>query len=231
MAATDTPLARTVMDRLLATYTAAADPAVAGPMRAYMRNAFPFLGLRSQQRRDLSRRVLTGLPRPTEADLRAIALACWELPEREYQYFAVDWLVAHPSACGPGFLSTAEILITTKSWWDTVDALASNVVGTIVARHPAAVATMDRWLTDENLWLIRTALLHQLRYKRDTDQERLFRYCAARADHPDFFIRKAIGWALREYAKTEPQAVHGFVASTPTLAPLSVREAVKNLVD
>lgn len=229
MAASDTPLARTILDRLLATFPGAADPAVAAPMRAYMREAFPFLGLRSTQRRELSRRILAGLPRPTEADLRAISLACWELPEREYQYFAVDWLVAHPSACGPTFLGTAEILITTKAWWDTVDALASHVVGTIVARHPVAVATMDRWLADENLWLTRTAILHQLRSKRDTDAERLFRYCAARAGHPDFFIRKAIGWALREYAKTDPAAVQSFVERTTELSPLSVREAVKNL--
>jgi 3-methyladenine DNA glycosylase AlkD len=229
MAASDTPLARTVLDRLLAFYGAAADPEAAAPMRAYMGDAFPFLGLASPRRRELAKRVVAGLPRPTEADLRGIALACWELPEREYQYFAVELLVAHPSACGPGFLPTAELLITTRAWWDTVDALASRVVGTIVARHPAAVATMERWLVDGDLWLARTAILHQLHYQRETDAQRLFRYCTLQAEHPDFFVRKAIGWALRQYAKTDPDAVRDFVRRTEQLSPLSVREALKNL--
>jgi 3-methyladenine DNA glycosylase AlkD len=229
MAASDTPLARTVLDRLLAIYGSAADPQAADPMRAYMRGAFPFLGLPSPKRRELAKRVLNGLPRPTEADLRGVALACWELPEREYQYFAVDLLVAHPSACGPAFLPTAELLITTRTWWDTVDPLASRVVGTIVARHPTAVATMDRWIVDGDLWLARTALLHQLHHKRDTDTERLFRYCTLQAEHPDFFIRKAIGWALRQYARTDADAVRDFVKQNPQLSPLSVREALKNL--
>jgi 3-methyladenine DNA glycosylase AlkD len=229
MADIDTPLARIVLDRLIATYTTAADPAAAAPMRAYMRDAFPFLGIKTQRRRELSRRVLAGLSRPAEDDLRVVGLACWELPEREYQYFAVDWLARNAKACGPRFLTTAETLITTKSWWDTVDALASHLVGTIVANHPVAVSTMDVWIADDNLWLARTAILHQLRYKKDTDEARLFRYCAAQAGHRDFFIRKAIGWALREYAKTDPDAVRAFVRATPVLSSLSVREALKNV--
>jgi 3-methyladenine DNA glycosylase AlkD len=229
MAGTHTPLARTVLDRLTASFRGAADPSVAVAMRAYMRDAFPFLGITSPQRRDLAKQVLAGLPRPAEADLRAVALACWELPEREYQYFTCDWLTRHARRTGPAFLRTAEILITTKSWWDTVDALASNVVGSIVARHPETAPTMDSWSTDENMWLARTAILHQLKFKRDTDAARLFRYCEAQADHQDFFIRKAIGWALREYAKTDPQAVRDFVAGTPSLSGLSVREALKHL--
>jgi 3-methyladenine DNA glycosylase AlkD len=228
MPATDTPLARTILDRAVVTYSGASDPTAAMAMRAYMRDGFPFLGIKTTERRALSRRVLKGLPRPTGDDLRAVGLGCWELPEREYQYFAVDWLVRHAKVAGPGFLTTAETLITTKSWWDTVDALAANVVGTIVARHPETASTMDKWIEDENLWLARTALLHQLRYRGDTDAERLFGYCVAQAGHSDFFIRKAIGWALREYAKTDPDAVHAFVGRT-TLSNLSVREALKNL--
>jgi 3-methyladenine DNA glycosylase AlkD len=229
MAETDTPLARMVLDRLLTAYPAAADPAAAGPMRAYMRDAFPFLGIKTPRRREVSRRVLAGLPAPSEADLRAVAVACWELPEREYQYFAVDWLARHGRVCGPSFLTTAETLITTKSWWDTVDALASHLVGAIVATHPTAVSAMDIWITDDNVWLARTALLHQLRYKDRTDADRLFRYCTIQAGHRDFFIRKAVGWALREYAKTAPDDVRDFVTRTPTLSNLSIREALKNI--
>ena len=223
-----TALARTVLDRLAATFPPAADPGAAGPMRDYMRGAFAFLGIRTVARRQLARQVTAGLARPSEADLRAVALGCWELPEREYQYFAVDWLVRHARVCTPAFLPTAETLITTKSWWDTVDALAANVVGPIVAGHPPAVAVMDRWSRDGNLWLARTAILHQLKYRSATDTDRLFGYCTALAGHQDFFIRKAIGWALREYAKTDARAVRDFVARTPELSGLSVREALKN---
>ncbi|WP_205862608.1 DNA alkylation repair protein [Planosporangium thailandense] len=225
-----TPLARTVLDRLGAVFGTAADAAQAGPMRAYMRDQFAFLGIPTPQRRTLSREVLAGLPRPGEDDLRATALACWELSEREYQYFACDWLIRHAGACSPAFLDTARALITTKSWWDTVDALAAHLVGAIVARYPEASATMDAWVRDENLWLARTAILHQLRYRERTDAERLFRYCLARAAHGDFFIRKAIGWALREYARIDPDRVRAFVrAHERVLSPLSVREALKHI--
>jgi 3-methyladenine DNA glycosylase AlkD len=229
MAVDSTPLARTVLDRLTAAYGAAADPAQAAPMRAYMRDGFPFLGIKTPHRRTLSRQVLAGLDRPTEVDLRAVALACWELPQREYQYFAVDWVARHARVCSPAFLATAEVLVTTRSWWDTVDALAAHVVGAIVARHPDSVSTMDLWARDTNLWLVRTAILHQLRYKEATDAARLFGYCAIQSGHRDFFIRKAIGWALREYAHTDPGAVVNFVRTHPTLSGLSVREALKNV--
>ena len=222
-------LSATVLERLVATYNPAGDPARAAPMRAYMRDQFAFLGIPSPVRRELSRQVVDGLPRPVEIDLRDGALACWALREREYQYFACDWLRRHAAVCSPDFLATVRTLVTTKSWWDTVDALASQVVGPIVARHPAAVSTMEEWLVAEDMWLARTAILHQLTYGADTDADRLFRYCLARADHRDFFIRKAIGWALRQYAKTDPAAVAAFVtAHEHRLSPLSVREARKS---
>jgi 3-methyladenine DNA glycosylase AlkD len=225
-----TPLTRAVLERLVAGYGAAQDPTRAAPMRAYMRGQFPYLGIATPHRRALSREVLAGLPRPAEDDLRAAALACWALPEREYQYFACDWLTRNAAACSAGFLTTAHALITTKSWWDTVDALANRVVGAIVARHPETVATMDEWLLDDNMWLARTAILHQLTYAERTDPDRLFRYCLARAGHRDFFIRKAIGWSLRQYAKTDPAAVGAFVRTHQSvLSPLSVREALKRV--
>lgn len=225
-----TTLADTVIDRLCVQYGAAADPARAVPMRAYMRDRFPFLGITSTDRRQLSRRVVEGLPRPAEADLRAVALRCWELAEREYQYFACDWLVRHAKALSSGFLPTLRTLITTKPWWDTVDVLASRVAGPVVARDPAGRPSMDAWLADADLWLVRTAILHQLNYREATDADWLFAACATHAGHPDFFIRKAIGWALRQYARTDPDAVRGFVAAhRDRLSGLSVREALKHL--
>jgi 3-methyladenine DNA glycosylase AlkD len=223
-------LADTVLQRLTARYAAAADPERAVPMRAYMKDIAPFLGLTTPLRRALSRTVLEGTPRPDETDCTAIALRCWELPEREYQYFAVDYLRHHVRHCTSGFLPVARHLVSTVPWWDTVDALASHVVGGLVAADPKLTADMDAWIVDDDLWVARTALLHQLRYKERTDTERLFAYCLRQSGHPDFFIRKAIGWCLREYAKTDPEAVRGFLAREKgRFAPLSVREALKNI--
>ncbi|MFI2454660.1 DNA alkylation repair protein [Streptomyces sp. NPDC019539] len=223
-------LADTVLERLTATYPAAADPVRAREAAAYMKDVAPFLGIRTPERRALSRTVLAGTPRPSEADCTAIALRCWELPEREYHYFAADYLRRHAGRCSSGFVPVARRLITTVSWWDTVDTLAAHVVGALVAADPGLARVMDRWVEDDDLWIARTALLHQLRHKDATDAERLFRYCLRQSGHPDFFVRKAIGWSLREYAKTDPDAVRGFVDSArDRLAPLSVREALKNL--
>jgi 3-methyladenine DNA glycosylase AlkD len=203
------------------------DTARAAPMAAYMRNLFPFLGMSTTERRSLTREALAGMPKPDEADLAAFTDACWSLPEREYQYAALDVLSRHQGVCGPGFLAVVERLVTTKSWWDTVDGLASGVAGPLVARNPELVADMDRWIASDNFWLARTAILHQLRYKGATDAERLFRYCELRAGDREFFLRKAIGWALREYSKIDAEAVRGFVVShADVLSPLSRREAL-----
>jgi 3-methyladenine DNA glycosylase AlkD len=223
-------LADTLMERLTATYAAAADPERAVAMRAYMKDVAPFLGLTAPVRRALSRTVLEGTSRPDETDCTAIALRCWDMPEREYPYFAVDYLRRHVRYCTSGFLPVARHLVSTIPWWDTVDALAAHVVGGLVAADPGLKSDMDEWIVDDDLWVARTALLHQLRYKERTDTERLFAYCLRQSGHPDFFIRKAIGWCLREYAKTDPQAVRGFLAREKgRFAPLSVREALKNI--
>ncbi|MFI1725596.1 DNA alkylation repair protein [Streptomyces sp. NPDC020489] len=224
------PLADIVLRRLTAVYGAAADPARAEPMRAYMKDVAPFLGLTAPVRRSLSRTVLEGTARPDEADCTAIALRCWELPEREYQYFAVDYLRRHARVLSSGFLPVTRHLVLTASWWDTVDPLAAHVVGALVTADPKLKADMDAWIADDDLWIARTALLHQLRHKQRTDTERLFAYCVRQSGHPDFFVRKAIGWALREYAKTDPEAVRSFLArEKDRFAPLSVREALKNV--
>jgi 3-methyladenine DNA glycosylase AlkD len=224
------PLADELLDRLVRIYSAARDPERAGPAAAYMRNQFPFLGLPAPAQEALNRSVTAGLPAPTEDDLRTVALVCWRLDEREYQYFACAWLRRHVRVPGPGFLGTARTLITTKSWWDTVDALATRFVGGLVRRHPELSAEMDAWSADENLWLVRTAILHQLHYGADTDTGRLFGYCTRQAGHPDFFVRKAIGWALRQYARTDPDAVRRYLDDNAgRLSGLSVREAAKHL--
>ena len=197
-------------------------------MAAYMRDQFTFLGVPAPAQQALARTVLAGLPRPDEAAVRDVARGCWALPEREYRYFACRYLRRYAGVCSAGLLPVVRDLVVAEPWWDTVDTLASDTVGPLVLRHPELVATMDAWIDGEDMWLARTALLHQLGYKQHTDAQRLFGYCRRQAGHPDFFIRKAIGWALRQYAYTDPAAVRAFLADTE-LSGLSRREAAKHL--
>ena len=196
-------------------------------MAAYMRDQFAFVGIPSPGRVAIEREVMAGLPPPGERDLVAFALACWKRPEREYQYAACGYLQRHVRGCSSAFIDTAERLITTKSWWDTVDELAQSVVGPLVAAHPELRTTMDRWIDADDFWLARSAILHQNHCKARTDPDVLFGYCLRRAADPEFFIRKAIGWALREYSKTDADAVVRFVREHDELSGLSRTEALK----
>jgi 3-methyladenine DNA glycosylase AlkD len=221
-------LVDTLLGRLESRFETHRDTELARSASKYMRDLFPFYGIQAPLHREIARDVAAGLPRPTEAQLRRMCLACWRRPEREWQYFACGYLRRHVEVCSARFLTTVERLITSKPWWDTVDSLASRAVGPLVRRHPQLVSDMDRWISSDDIWIARTALLHQLHYKQDTDADRLFRYCSRRAGDPEFFIRKAIGWALREYSKTDAKAVRAFVRKHGReLSGLSRREALK----
>jgi 3-methyladenine DNA glycosylase AlkD len=214
--------------RLEQRFEAARDPVRAAGASAYMRNLFPFYGIAAPEQRVIAREATAGLAAPSEVTLADVALACWERPEREWQYFACGYLRRHVKAASSGFITTAERLVTTKSWWDTVDTLASHTVGALVRIHPDLEAVMDDWIDSDDIWLARTAILHQLGSKAGTDRDRLFAYCLRRASEREFFIRKAIGWALREYSKTDEEAVRVFVRdNSDALSGLSRTEALK----
>jgi 3-methyladenine DNA glycosylase AlkD len=223
-----TDLVRTLTDTLGDAFAANADVDKAAGARAYMRDQFPFYGIPSPMQKTIARAVTSGLRDPTESELARLAAVCWRKPEREWQYFGCGYLRRHVRGRTPAPLSKVQPLIVSKSWWDTIDSLASHTVGTLVREHPVLVTTMDEWVRSENFWLARTAILHQLGSKNVTDAGRLFDYCLLRASDGEFFVRKAIGWALREYSKTDEAAVRGFVAeNADRLAPLSRKEALK----
>lgn len=200
-------------------------------MAAYMRDKFAFFGIPSRERRVLQRRAATGLPAPMGVELIEVASALWAPDQRECQYAACDHLIRHVGALGTDSLAAIEGLVSEKSWWDTVDALATRVVGPVVAGGgTAARAVMDRWLDSPEMWLARAAILHQLHYGQDTDADWLFAACLRWAPSREFFLAKAIGWSLRQYARTDPAAVAAFVAAhTDALSSLSRREALKHL--
>ena len=208
-----------------------ADAQRAQRMRAYMLDQFVFLGVHAPPRRQ-ALRTLPGLKDWTAPALLALAEVLWVLPEREFQYAAVDLLAKYHRQLDLQSLPRLIALVQLKSWWDSVDALA-GVVGDILllARKQGhdGQHTMDSCLGHSNLWVRRVAMLHQLGWKERTDESRLLRYALHLAGEPDFFIRKAIGWALRSYANTDPKWVILFVKAHPQLSNLSKREALKHL--
>jgi 3-methyladenine DNA glycosylase AlkD len=207
--------------------TAVADPQQAVQMARYMRDQFAFYGIKSPLRREILSGFLREYGVPVVEDVPEVVQALWELPEREQQYNALDILIRLQKKLRPDFLPTLERLITTKSWWDTVDGLASNVSGTLFTNFPETGATaVQQWRSVDNIWLRRTTLLHQLKYKDKTNAPLLFSLIEENLDDKEFFIQKAIGWALREYSKTDETAVRAFVANN-NLSPLAHREALK----
>lgn len=222
--------APTAVAALVEAFAAAGDPVRAADMRRYMRDQFAFLGVATPQRRAIAKQVLSPLGPPAARDLEALGPVAWAVDEREVQYTAVDLLARNVKVARPELLAVVADLVVSKSWWDTVDALAAKVVGPLVLRFPPLVGTLDEWIAGDELWLARTAILHQLGFKADTDVDRLFRYSLVWASCPDFFARKAIGWALRQHAYTDPDAIRAFVAEhADVLSPLTVREASKHL--
>ena len=213
-----------------------ADAQLAVPMKAYMLDQFEFLGIRAGPRREALKLALKTLPKFTGSadELLALAHALWQLPEREFRYTAIDLLAKHHKRLAVDDLPRILQLVQTDPWWDTVDGLA-GVVGDVLlrakARQPEVQRHMDACLVHPHLWVRRVAMLHQLGWRDQTDQARLFRYALTLAPETDFFIRKAIGWALRDQARSQPDAVRAFLAQhAEQLSHLTRRQAGKHIL-
>ena len=206
------------------------DPAQAVAMSRYMKDRFAFLGLPRPIYQPLTKPLLLELRAgATEKSLMEMAARLWKLPEREYQYLAGDLLDRYRRLLTPACLPHLQSLLQQKAWWDSVDQLTGRVLGPLVLAHPELRSEMDRWSQHPDFWLRRAAIIHQLAHGSQTDVRRLFAYCERNLSDPEFFIRKAIGWALRQHAKRDETAVRAFVEAHPELSPLSRREALKRL--
>ncbi len=201
------------------------------PMAAYQKNQFKFWGIKSVRRRELTKDILKEAKLKTkesgEIDWQMVN-SLWQMDARENQYVAADYLNAVDNYLTVKDLEKLEILITTKSWWDSVDVLVKRV-GNIMHHDPKAKELIYCWGQSENIWLKRTAIICQLGLKKVTDLEVLSEMIEMNLASQEFFVNKAIGWALREYAKTDPDWVQQFVVEhQKVLHPLSIREALKN---
>jgi 3-methyladenine DNA glycosylase AlkD len=220
-----------VVQEVVAALTPLADPLKAPAMSAYMKDVAPFLGISSPLRTSALRPVWKALGKaPSVRDLGDAATDLFDRDEREFAYAALDLLGRNKKVMDEAFLvDVVEPLILTKSWWDTVDSLRSEAVGPLVERYPSLLSAIRRWAATDNRWLVRSAIIHQLGYNEHTDVDLLFELCRMHAHQTEFFIAKGIGWALREYSYTDPDAVEEFVATTD-LRPLSKREGMKAIV-
>jgi 3-methyladenine DNA glycosylase AlkD len=200
----------------------------AGPMSKYMKGHFPFLGIKSPLRKELEKQFFKEteiLKSPFDQDF---VRALWEKDEREYQYTAITYMGKFIKKLPKEVIHFLEGLITTKSWWDSVDSIAP-LVGELAWKYPEIIKeSIDSWSVNEDFWLRRSAILFQLKYKQQTNEALLYEYIVKNADSKEFFIQKAIGWALREYSKTNHDSVKAFIGGNQ-LAPLSVREGSKYL--
>ncbi len=207
-----------------------ANPAQAGPMKKYMRDQFDYLGIKSPQFKILFKQQIAEYGLPSVPELDGIVHALWDLPQREFQYMAVSLVGRLEKQLPTKFIKTLEYMITHKSWWDTVDSIAGGTVGVHFKRYPEVRETyLATWRASENFWLRRTTILFQLNYKQETDFDLLCDIICENLGSREFFINKAIGWSLRQYARVDPKAVKKFVNATKDLNPLSRREAMKHL--
>jgi len=206
-----------------------ADVAKAAGMRSYMRGKFAYLGITTPERRKAVKALTRGFGPVEAAALKSAAFALWRMEEREYQYVAADLLDRHQAVLSLDDLPWLLELVQAKSWWDTVDCFP-KLVGSIVLRTGArGRRAMDQGVQHENFWVRRIAMLHQLGLRDEVDTARLFKYADLLAPEKEFFIRKAVGWALRDYAWHDWRAVEKYLdGAKERFSGLTVREARKN---
>ena len=221
---------RDLLADVAAALQVAANPSKVAGMQAYMRGQFAFLGVSTPQRRAATMPLLRAFrPQDPEELVMAVQML-WRAREREFQYVAVDLLSRYLKILGPNELPTLLIFVQQKAWWDSVDGLAS-VVGSIVRHHrDEGQHAMDEAIAADSFWMRRVAMLHQLGWRGDTDTNRLYGYAKQLGSENEFFIQKAIGWALRDYARHDAMAVRDFLAQVGNaLSALSIREARRHL--
>ena len=195
---------------------------------AYMKGVAPFLGVQTPARRALTMQILKVAGVPTSDELAKTARALWKLEAREYQYVATDMMRKFVEVADKDFLADhVEYLITQKSWWDSVDSLGTAAVSPLTVKY-GCVPLMKKWNKSPNMWLQRAAIQHQRGRKTETDVALLLKFCDDHSDDHEFFIAKAIGWALRDLAHHDRYSVTKFLRDHPDLDRVAVREALKH---
>ena len=196
-------------------------------MEAYMKNQFSFLGTPSELRKQGLREHVLKLGLPSDDQFESVIQSLWKMKKRELNYCAQELVLRKKWFRKRESIRLIEWMITSDSWWDTVDFIAASLVGAYFTSFPDQKEKIARqWNTSGNMWLIRSSILFQLKYNEKTDTEFLAQLILPHLESKEFFIQKAIGWSLRQVSKTNPEFVRAFIASHD-LKPVSQREAIK----
>jgi len=226
-----TKRARARADFAAAALGAVADPERAVGMAAYLKTDLPCYGVTKPERVPIQRAIVKEFPVESRAEYEAGVLELWRRPHREEKYLAIALGRAYPQYITLSSVPLYRQMIVQGAWWDLVDDVAIRLVGHVLYhQRDRMTPRVAAWVGDPDLWLRRTSLIAQIGHKEATDEELLFGACLARMAEAEFFIRKAIGWALRSYAATNPDAVLSFaLAHRDAMSGLSFREATKHL--
>jgi 3-methyladenine DNA glycosylase AlkD len=218
---------RTDLPHIIELYRSRFKEDQATKMAVYLKNKFVLLGIQAPERLEINKTIKEQYGKVEFEEIEAIAMELWKLPEREFQYLAINLIDQVKTQLNPSHLDFIINLIKEKSWWDTIDGLVVNFVGQILKVYPDLIDEyVQDWVDSNNIWLNRTAILFQLKYKNDTDFELLKSISDQLKHKNEFFVKKAIGWALREYSKTNPREVETYIA-TANLQALSEKEGLK----
>ncbi|MDZ4832324.1 MAG: DNA alkylation repair protein [Candidatus Melainabacteria bacterium] len=226
------PIKVNIVDFVQSELNKVADPDKAPLMAAYMKTDMPFYGVQKPDREPILKAIKKDFRPQSRHEYEKTILKLWKLPHREEKYLALGYGCEFVSFATIDSMPLFERLIRKGAWWDLVDVVAPHLVGKLYMTCRADIAPiMDEWISDDDFWIRRSAILSQLRHKQATDSKRLFSYCLSQAEEKEFFIRKAIGWALREYSYSDPDAVRKFLLKhRKRLSNLSFREGAKHLV-
>ena len=210
-------------------FLANGDQLIAKGAKAYLLNQFEFYGIKTPLRRQICKAFYKTHPIKDHTELSKLIKECFNEPQRELHYFAIELLGHHKKIWSIKTIPLIEWMITHQSWWDSVDSTNTHVISKFFLLHPEHIeAYTSKWNQSNNKWLIRMSILFQLTYKTKTDTNLLSKYIENSQLHEDFFVRKAIGWALRAYAYTNKKWVIQFVKAHPLLNNLSKKEALKH---
>ena len=194
---------------------------------AYMKNQFKYFGIYTNERRKISNDYIKKVGLLNKKELYKTVNELYKQTHREFQYVAIELIAFHKKQWTEDIIELTEYCLINKSWWDTVDGIASAILGDYFKMFPQQINLItSKWNKSKNFWLIRSSIMFQKTYKLNTNKELLAKYIINCSHSKEFFVQKAIGWALREYSKTNPYWVKDFV-NNHSLAPLSKREALR----
>jgi 3-methyladenine DNA glycosylase AlkD len=218
------------IEKLACAFENQRNESIAQQQKAYLKGQFEFFGLKTPLRREIQKNFLQIEFLPVKAEALKITKELWGKPEREFHYFGQELMMKFKNNLEEKDIYFFEFMITHNSWWDTVDIIASHLVGAYFMKFSESKSQMMlKWSMSDNIWLRRSSIIFQLKYKENTDVELLSIIIENNLGTKEFFINKAIGWALRTYSSIDPVWVKQFVQEHISLSNLSKKEALRSI--